>query len=235
MGKYLIIFIIFLNGCNFFTDYRTITVSLPYNSAPWFQDDSIGKVFYPGTSGSVESSVIEWSRDFNIEIEKGSSVPITCYPSGYLKPAGAILPMDLKNMDKLQLSWNQGFLAELLLQLIEKGIRIEGINIPRLMDEINTESQGDPWSIDKEKLSDAIIYNSLSIYKIKKENFQIITIPITGTWISDNPFFPVSVSNVQNELIIEDIYRGLHRFKNPVTNQHLDLLVKDESFEYLVY
>ncbi|MCK5671966.1 MAG: hypothetical protein KAH95_01245, partial [Spirochaetales bacterium] len=78
-----------------------------------------------------------------------------------------------------------------------------------------------------------IIYNSLSVYKIKSGIPRDITIPIEGSWISDNPFYPLSVSNPQGELLLEGIYPGLHRFQNPETKEQLDILVWDDGYEYL--
>ncbi|MCK5153279.1 MAG: hypothetical protein KAQ93_02890 [Spirochaetales bacterium] len=235
MTKYLLLFIILLNGCELFTNYRTITVSLPKAPPPWFQDSNkqTGIVLYPGTSGYIESTVIEWKGSFSIEMEKGSSIPIACYPSGYLKPAGAILTTDLLPGQNLQLNWEDGFLADLLLDLMEKRISIEYLNINRLSEEIQDECEGDPWSINKNLLMDAIIYNSLSVYKIKTGELQEITIPITGEWISDNPFYPQIFSNTEENILINGFYPGLHRFQNPETRQQLDILVWGDGFEYL--
>lgn len=233
MGKYLFLFIILLHGCELFTNYRTITVSFPEKLPPWFLDNNTGKIVYPGVSGSIESTLIGWNEDISIEIEKGSSVPIACYPSGYLKPAGAVLTKDLFPGQNLQLKWENGFLAELLLDLLKKGIPIEHLNTERLIEEIQIKSNGDPWSINKELLLEAIIYNSLSVYKIKSGIPRDITIPIEGSWISDNPFYPLSVSNPQGELLLEGIYPGLHRFQNPETKEQLDILVWDDGYEYL--
>lgn len=237
MGKYLLFFIFLFIGCNFFTNNRTVTVSFPKEHPPWFQDSNnpTGKVFYSGVSGSIESTVIEWNDNFKIEIEKGSSIPIACYPSGYLKPAGTVLNIDIVPGQNLQLTWEDGFLAEILLDLIKKNIPIEHLNISRLANEIQIESEGDPWSIDRELLMDAIIYNSLSVYKIKSGELQEMTIPTVGEWISDNPFYPHILSYMEEEIFLEGIYPGLHRFQNPETKQQLDILVWNGGYEYLLH
>ncbi|MEA1911754.1 MAG: hypothetical protein U9N32_08810, partial [Spirochaetota bacterium] len=220
-----------------FTNYSTVTVSLPNEAPPWFQDsnEQTGKVTYPGVSGTIESETVEWKGSFNIRIEKGSFIPIALYPSGYLKPAGAILLKDQFPGQKIQLKWSDGFLAELLLDLIKMGIPIEHLNINRLTSEIEKESDGDPWSIDRGLLMDAIIYNSLSVYKIKSGNRQNITLPMEGSWISDNPFYPLSVPNPQGELLLEGIYTGIHRLKNQDTNEQFDILVGNDGYEYLLH
>jgi len=226
-----------LSGCELFSNYRTVTVTLPSKAPPWFSNNNnqTGKVFYPGISGSIENTNIEWSSSFSIEIEKGSSIPIVCFPSGYLKPAGAVLLEDIFPGKTIQLDWSEGFLAELLVELMKKGISTEHLNINRLAKEIQTECEGDPWSIDQELLMDAIIYNSLSVYKIKSGELLEITIPITGEWISDNPFYPHIFSNSEGEILIDGIYPGLHRFKNPETKEQLDILVWDDGYEYLLH
>jgi len=236
MYKYILLIIIILNGCELFTNFKTITISLPKEPPPWFQDGNLqtGKVFYPGVSGAIESNDIKWNGDFSIEIEKGSFVPIALYPSGYLKPAGTILSKDQFPGQNLQLNWSEGFLAELLLELMEKGIPTEHLNINRLAEEIQEECEGDSWSINKDLLMDAIIYNSLSVYKIKSGIRKDIILPLEGSWISDNPFYPVSFSNSKGELILGGIYPGVHRFQNPETKKQLDILVWDDGFEYLI-
>ena len=234
MSKYFLLIIILLNGCELFTNFKTISVSLPEEPPPWFQDSNsqTGKVLYPGISGAIESDAIDWEKSFTISIEKGSFVPIALYPSGYLKPAGAILIKDQFPGQELQLNWSDGFLSELLLELMGKGIPTEHLNINRLAEEIQEESEGDPWSINKDLLLDAIIYNSLSVYKIKSGIRKDIILPLDGTWISDNPFYPVSVS--QGELILGGIYPGVHRFQNRETKEQLDILVWNKGFEYLI-
>ncbi len=237
MVKYLLLFTFLITGCEIFTNFRTVTISFPKEPPPWFPDDNklTGEIFYPGVSGSIESTVIKWKGSFTIEIEKGSSVPMACYPSGYLKPAGAVLSKDLIPGKNLQLTWEDGFLAEILLDLLKKRIPIEHLNINRLAEEIHTESEGDPWSIDRKLLMDAIIYNSLSVYKIRSGELQDITIPTIGEWISDNPFYPHIFSNTEGKILIEGIYPGLHRFQNPETKQQLDIQVWDDGYEYLLH
>ena len=236
MIRYLLLFISLLGSCGIFTDFRTIRVSLPDETPPWFLDDTnqTGEVFYPGESGHIESSTIDWDESFSILVEKGSSVPVACYPSGNLKPAGAFLSMDSKNGKALKLEWGNGFLADLLLEMMEKNIPIEHINIRRLSEEIKTECNGDPWSINRKILEEAIIYNTLSVYKIRSGDRRDIILPVEGPWVSDNPFYPAAASNSQGELLLEGIYPGMHKFQNPDTKEQLDILVGVDSYEYLI-
>ena len=237
MIKYLLFFVSLLGSCGIFTDFRTITVSLPDEMPPWFKNDEVqkGEVFYPGASGLIERSTIDWDGSFTIRIEKGSIVPVACYPSAYLKPAGAFLSLDSENGKTLKLEWAKGFLVDLILEIMRKGVPIEHINIRRLSEEIESECSGDPWSINRELLKEAIIYNTLSVYKIRQDDQRDIILPIEGSWISDNPFYQPIISDPQGELLLEGIYPGLHRFQNPVTKQQLDILVGDDGYEYLLY
>lgn len=237
MIRYLLFFVSLLTSCGIFTDFRTITVSLPDETPPWFIDDNnqTGKVLSPGESGLIESSTINWDGNFTIRVEKGSSVPVACYPSGYLKPAGAFFSLDSENGQTLKLKWSDGFLADILLEMMKRGVPIEHINIRRLSEEIETECDGDPWSINREILEEAIIYNTLSVYKIRSGNRQDIILPVEGLWVSDNPFYPAAASNSEGELLLEGIYPGMHRFKNPVTKEQLDILVGDDGYEYLLH
>jgi len=236
MIRYLLVYVSFLSSCGIFTDFRTITVSLPDETPPWFIDDNnqTGKVLFPGESGYIENSTIDWDGSFKIRIEKGSSVPVTCYPSGNLKPAGAFLSLDSENGQVLKLEWADGFLADLLLEMMKRGVPIEHINIRRLSEKIETECNSDPWSINREILEEAIIYNTLSVYKIRPGDQRDIILPIEGLWVPDNPFYPAAASNSQGKLLLEGIYPGMHKFQNPDTKEQLDILVGVDSYEYLI-
>ena len=237
MSKYILLFILLLSSCGIFTNYRTFTVALPVNSPPWFIDDQNknGKVLYPGDSGSIQSLNITWNNDFRIRLEKGSSIIIACYPSGSLKPAGAVINTNGDAKTSIQLKWEDGFLADLLLDLKQRGIQTDQLNISRLKNEIKEKCNGNPWSIDRELLKEAIIYDALTVYKIKTGTHQNIIITAEGTWISDNPFYPILISNSEGDLILNEIYPGMHRFQNPITKVKLDILVGEKGFEYLFY
>lgn len=237
MIKYLLLSVFLLSSCGIFTDFRTVTIFLPDEAPPWFQNDETpkGELFYPGPSGYIESTTIDWDGSFNIRVEKGSSVPVACYPAGYLKPAGAILALDSENGKSIKLKWSEGFLSDLLLEMMKKDVPTEHINISRLSEEIDNECAEDPWSIDRELLEEAIIYNTLSVYKIKSGDRRDIILPVAGSWVSDNPFYPSAVSDPQGELLLKGIYPGLHRFRNPDTKEQLDILVGDDSYEYLLH
>lgn len=237
MIRYLLGYTFLLCSCGMFTDFRTVKVSLPQNQPPWFTDDTnrTGKVIYPGKSGQIESSTIEWDDSFRILVEKGSSVPIACFPSGNLKPAGAFLSIDSENGKEFKLDWKNGFLADLLLKMMKKGIPVEHINIQRLSEEIENKCVGDPWSINREMLEDAIIFNTLSVYKIRQGGLKDIILQIEGYWVPDNPFYPAASSNSQGELILEKIYQGMHKFRNPETKELLDILVGNDGYEYLLH
>ncbi len=231
----LFILLILLAGCELFTDFRTITVSLPEDYPPWFRDNNrTGKLVYPGKSGKIESKTVPWEGNLKLVVEKGSCIPVAFYPSGNLRPAGGILPFDFNDYQQLQLKWENGFTADLLLDILETGVSIENLNVERLMEEIKNESKGDPWSIDKKLLKDAILYNNMSVYKIKLSTPRDISVPAAGTWISDNPFFPESSSGADEIVIFNNIYTGLHHFKETETKKYLDILVDTEGYQYLI-
>ena len=237
MSKYLLLLNLLLSSCGIFNNYRTFTVALPVNPPPWYMDDQYkkGKVLYCGNSGFVETININWNGNFRVRLEKGSSIIIACYPSGSLKPAGAVLYKNIYEEKIIQLEWEDGFLADLLIDLKEIGIQTDQLNIRRLKNGIKEKCNNNPWSLDRDLLKEAIIYNTLSVYKIKAGILQNIFIPVEGIWISDNPFFPVSFSNSEGVLVFNNIYTGQHRFLNPETKKHLDILVWDDGFEYLFY
>ncbi|MCF6334700.1 MAG: hypothetical protein L3J12_03050 [Spirochaetales bacterium] len=234
MKIFLIILITLLSGCELFTDFRTVTVSLPARLPPWFIGTNQDvKIVYPGKFGEIESFTIPWTESIKIIIAKGNCIPVACYPSGFLKPAGGILPFDSTDNSQLQLIWENGFSADLLLGIMAKGVSLENLNINKLLKEINNQSTGDPWAIDKNILEDAILYSNLSVYKIRQAETLDISIPVLGLWVSDNPFYPDISSNTEGIIVVEGIYTGLHRFKNMKSKKYLDILIDTEGFEYI--
>ena len=229
-----------LVSCSLFTDYTPLTVIFPAGGSPWEQGGGVHSylLVYPDPSDDGKTLIrAKIERDMQqivIMIRKGSAVPVALYPNGSLKPAGGIYPLDLLNPSTLLLSEEEGFLADILLDLHAENSRIEAVNIPKLKQVINENSEGDPWRIDGEILKTSLVLGSLSVYKIKKRESRIIILSdAPGTWISDDPFYTRAVSGPDGTLKVT-LYPGMHAFLNLETQTELYVQVGTDNFNTIV-
>ncbi len=233
------VFLFLFSCCSLFTDYTRLSVVFPSEGAPW--EKSGGVRFYllvypdPRDPGTLRSCTVSDATEKTIiSIRKGTAVPVALYPNGTLKPSGGIFPLDLSGRSTLVLSAEEGFLADILLQLHKENSRIESVNIPRLRKIIAEKCGGDPWVLDGDILKTALLLGSLSVYKIKKKEVLEILIPhVPGIWISDNPFKKKIISSGEGSLELS-LYHGLHAFLNVENHDELYVSVSDGRYSFIV-
>jgi hypothetical protein len=196
-------------GCSFFRTERVVTVSLPELPEPMksrfptpgllLQFPSAGKEEYEVACLRVEGESAQtiWEGDagrLEIRLPKEPYVPCIAYPvteAGMLKPAGGIT--DLNGSDGLGLAWEDGFTAEVLLQLFVETETYRSINIPRLVREIREKSEetgpeADSWRLDKLPILLGFGYGSFSSHRIRELETRFIELPLEpGIWFWDNP------------------------------------------------
>ncbi len=229
-----------LVSCSLFIDYTPLTVIFPAGGSPWEQGGGVHSylLVYPDPADDgktlIRTEVETGKQQIVITIRKGSAVPVALYPNGSLKPAGGIYPLDLLNRSTLLLSEEDGFLVDILLDLHAENSRIEAVNIPKLKQVINENSEGDPWCIDGEILKTSLALGSLSVYKIKKKESRTIVISdVPGIWISDDPFYARAISDPDGILQVS-LYPGMHAFLNLETQTELYVQVGTDSFNAIV-
>ena len=236
---FCLFFCFFLWSCSFFSDYVSLNVVFPAELSSWEESGGIDfyLLVYPDPADNETMMTKEIGPDARaseIRIRKGAAVPVALYPNGNLKPVGGVFPLDLADGSTLRLSKEEGFLADILLSLQAYSSRIEGINIPRLQHEIMETCGGNPWSINSETLKTAIILGSISVYKIKREEYlPVILQNLPGEWISDNPFSEKEESDSDGTLYL-NVYPGIQSFFNPGTGSRLYLDVHDDRFTFIV-
>ncbi len=234
------LFSIVISGCSLFSDSTYLTVIFPAGGSPWEQGGGVHSylLVYPNPADDgktlVRTEVETGKQQIVITIRKGAAVPIALYPKGLLKPAGGIYPLDLVDNSTLLLTEEDGFLADILLDLHAENGRVEAVNILKLKQVINENSEGDPWSIDGDVLKTSLVLGSISVYKIKKRESRIVVLSdAPGTWISDDPFYARAVSDPDGNLQL-NLYPGMHAFLNLETQTELYLQVGNDSFTTVV-
>jgi hypothetical protein len=234
------------SGCAFFSSSIEIEVALPELPEPWKEafPEILFSIEFPGIDGTIEHISVEpGARSKTISIEKKINTPIVAVPSSggkSLYPCGGIFMGTSVSTDfgscKLSLTWEDGFAASILLSLLKEGYNIQIINTERLLSEIEGRSGGDPWSLDKKKIAEELASGEFTIYDIDSlPSVSIRLSPLTGTWISENPFSPPLSADQDNVLSIEKIAYGFHRYFNAETSRQIDIMASENEVRWIEY
>lgn len=154
-----------------------------------------------------------------LTIEKEFNLPILAYPllegrSDLLKPAGAVFPFSLDEHGRLELSYREGFLAELLFPLYGKNDLITAVNVARLSEAIWERSSGDPWSLDRRKILVTLAYGSMRSDRISLlPAFDLSIRARPGVWVAGDPFRASLVVGPEHpRLDLDRMPTDVHRF-----------------------
>ena len=226
-------------GCGCFFSDTVVAVEFDESSFPWdrYCPAPEHRIVFPdpGNPGEQEVLTLPPGRmSVLLRIPKGSAVPVAVYSSAGGRPAGGIFPITLEKGNSLRISPEDGFTAGLLLSLLSENIRIEALNVSRLMDVIAEKSAGDPWSIDSELLKTSIVLGSMAEYRIKRmDPADYVFKDLPGTWIPDNPFIKEVRSDPDGSLPIT-LYPGISGFLNPETREILCIYAEEGRAEYIL-
>ncbi len=155
----------------------------------------------------------------HLEIPRERAVVILAEPLGSpllspfgCAPAGAVLSPGALRPQSLQLSWENGFAATILLGLARNTVAPEAFNLKRFVDLCASRSNGNPWNLDSRLLIGDMLSGNLRVY-----SFQCLPIvetdlelPISGPWYPEYPLSPAlePVSGRWSGFLSV----GLHRF-----------------------
>ncbi|MEW5815268.1 MAG: hypothetical protein AB1798_07745 [Spirochaetota bacterium] len=256
----LFILWVLVGGCRYFNSDTRITLIFPALPAQWeAQFKSVNfRVVYPASEGNLHEMTIEGEKAFSgtvaIDLEKCINLPVIAYPipEGFvpgrrlkageqprqrelfpagLLPAGGLFPLHRDSDGSLRLSWEYGFVAELLLNLLIHGVPIEAINTPRLITEIVNRAEGDTWSLDSSRIARSFSLGGFRADYIKKcETHKLTVDGLTGRWISGNPFFPVFSADERGIINFSGLYNGFHRFFQQGSRDIMDILITDNEW-----
>ena len=79
-----------------------------------------------------------------------------------LRPAGAVVPVSAARSGALEVTWERGLLASLVLDLWRGGAYPWLLNLERLDREIEARAAGDPWQLDRQAILAALAADAMS-------------------------------------------------------------------------
>jgi hypothetical protein len=117
-----------------------------------------------------------------LRLPKKGNWPVLAYPLARgtrLMPAGALYPQDLTSDGLgLQLSWEHGPAAEVLLALANEGFDVSRVNAERLIAEMTDRSNADPWSLDLAFLGQRLFTGEFRLTDIRLLPSRALTLEV---------------------------------------------------------
>ena len=183
----IILAVICLSGCNFFRSADSVRVRWPETPVPAF-----------GTRGATSWTLRWYAADRSVQsrrVEAGESprlilareIPLivsalpeteTDYAPWRSRPAGFAAPIHEPRRGEARLSWEDGFAADFLLNLAERGVAPHRINIERFVRAVHRRGSGRPWDLDGRRLASNLRDGHLRIYSFKSRNRRVVTVPL---------------------------------------------------------
>ena len=106
-----------------------------------------------------------------------------------LRPAGAVLPLDAGADGALQVSWERGVLAALILDLWRGGANPWLLNLERLDRELREHAGADPWSLDRGAILAALQAGEMSASAIRQSPKHTVSLALpAGRWTWWDPW-----------------------------------------------
>ncbi len=145
-----------------------------------------------------------------------------------LKCAGAFYPLEGGGTRPLELTWQDGFLAELLQRLTPE--ERAPLNIPVIREKIAAVSPEDSWAVDAEALLDALLYHRFTSAAVKPLPTHTWEIP--GGWGGywrGNPLIPYSPGAEDASVMAE----GIHFLGSPDGTDFVRLEITEDGWRGL--
>jgi len=197
---------VFSVACGFFGSTDYVIVRWPVGGLPIYDgaNPSFWEVRWLNSSGTVSKRLVSSSQGpLVLELPRESplivmATPVTVeYPSPYrVRPAGAVAGADSPLPKNLQLGWEDGFSAQLLLSLIDAEVPPRAINHRRFAKSARERSGNRPWHLNERKLRSDIAGGKLRIHSFRLlKDFIIKAALPEGIWYSQFPLDPPLVSS----------------------------------------
>jgi len=208
-----------LTGCDLFSPDLVLRIGLPGLPAQW--RESFGsyewQLCFPAPNGGLATRSLEGAlKETVLILPKQGNLPVSAcivLSSGLrLPPAGGVYPLDMEaDNGKLQLSWENGMLAGLLLKLIAAKVDITTLNSRRLAEEIWSRSGGDPWRLDMNGMAAALAEDLFTIYAIRLlPTCSVKVYPGAGCWFLESPWSVPREADGAGGLYLVDLPAGRH-------------------------
>ncbi|MBN1686535.1 MAG: hypothetical protein JW852_07755 [Spirochaetales bacterium] len=209
-----------LSSCAFF-EYIDITVELPAFPPSWYAGvPSSGYVVrYLEATGSVGTVEVKAGvklvrlRIPRLPVVPVAASPVAGTPPAALKPCGGVFPGQVDSEEVLRLSWEDGFLAEVLLGCAVSGDAMQAVNLHKLAAELSEKSGGNPWFLNGDTIMRAIAGGTLSYGSLRMLPVHDVTIEAApGRWVGGNPLAAAPVDCPAGKLILAGLTDGLHSY-----------------------
>ena len=120
-----------------------------------------------------------------------------------LRPAGAVVPVSAAGSGALEVTWERGLLASLMLDLWRGGAYPWLLNVERLDREITAHAAGNPWHLDREAILAALAADAMSSAAIRPLPQRHVELQLpAGRWVWWNPFAPPLLSDGRSRLAL---------------------------------
>jgi hypothetical protein len=226
--------------CGYFSDSSTVIIKFPKIPPHWQESfpDLRLLIKYPDKENKIIEEIYSLETgSIEIECEKMTVIPIAAYPitgSFIFPPAGGIYPYSTDMLESMQLKWEYGITADILITLISGEMDVNTFNSERLYNEINLRAPPDPFKLNKQKIIDAILSGNFRVTDIKPLEEKEMKINLySGTWFTESPFSELYEVNDEVEENISFTY-GFHILHNSVTGDHYDIYT-DSSITVVQY
>lgn len=235
----VLLHLLLLCACAFYSPGVSLTVHLPENPVHWQQafPDLGFRILYPTNhSGGFASRRVDSRDRVSIPCPKVLFLPVLAYPNlpGHsieLPPAGGVYPLDCDTVgESIWLSWQRGAVAEILHRLWEQGVDCSSVNVPRLAGEIAARCQGDPWTLDLQRICAGLAVEEFRLTDIRlTPSRDLLLEPGPGNWFLESPFRLQVSADADGSLLLERVPLGAHTlFGNPPAARFL-LYVREET------
>ena len=125
-------------------------------------------------------------------------------PPVRLRPAGAVVPLDAGNGAVLQVSWERGVLASLIVDLWRGGADPSILNIERLDRELRERAGTDPWALDRSRILASLQAGEMSVAAIRPLRTHTVNLTLpAGRWAWWDPWATPLHSNGRTAFTIQ--------------------------------
>jgi hypothetical protein len=185
-----------VSGCNLLGPQRIIEVKLPSQPPRWpvSVEPERHRIIWRDGNGTLRTLTKDGNtRRVVIRIPKrpGTAVLVeTSYRGGAftLRPAAAVYPHDTDEAGRLEASHERGFTG---LVLHRVGFSLPSFNAGRLIEEVQSRSDGNPWLFDTERVVSKIAAGEFSTIYLRPREVHPVSVEVpVGRYVSGNPLLP---------------------------------------------
>lgn len=236
---FFVLIISLVSGCDYYGSYRVVTLFPPEPPETWGKrfPSLEFRLIYPDYSDPEGFTTVRLKSGcgpVSLKIPKAAYVPCLLQPVppvGTLRPAGVIITE--KDHEP---TWEDGFLASLLLRMYYRRDVYPAVNIERLREEIKSETVETVWSLDSEPIILGLSFGSLRADTIRELAKKSVELKLSrGLWFWDDPMkAPVIVSGPEETVSLE-LYPGRHCLFHSDTEECISIHVGEKEWFALFY